>query len=178
MIEGAPVAELVSSLVIEADGMVVPLAHGFPRGHALGNLGAERFRAIVRSVAEATAGPLAGPSSSGPLAGPSSYRRMPVRLALVVAVAQTCAAGFDGWVELEGARLMGCWRRCRTCSAAHLVGNVVGKPDRRGNLYPAKPRPEQKIDAAVALMMAVGRAMAEDANEGDLDDFLRDPVIA
>ena len=44
-----------------------------------------------------------------------------------------------------------------------------GKPDRRGNLYPAKQRPEQKIDAAVALMMAVGRAMAEDTNEGDLD---------
>ncbi|HEX8208821.1 MAG TPA: hypothetical protein VF584_01445, partial [Longimicrobium sp.] len=56
------------------------------------------------------------------------------------------------------AGMMGCWRRCRPCSAAHLVGNVVGKPDRRGNLYPAKPRPEQKIDAAVALMIAVGRA--------------------
>jgi phage terminase large subunit-like protein len=55
---------------------------------------------------------------------------------------------------------------------------VVGRPDRRGNLYPAKQRPEQKIDAAVALMMAVGRAMAEDANEGDPEDFLRDPVIA
>ena len=58
------------------------------------------------------------------------------------------------------------------------VGNVVGKPDRPGNLYPAKQRPERKIDAAVALMMAVGRAMAEDANEGDLEDFLRNPVIA
>jgi hypothetical protein len=45
------------------------------------------------------------------------------------------------------------------------VGNVVGRPDRRGNLYPAKQRPERKIDAAVALMMAVGRAMAEDTNE-------------
>jgi phage terminase large subunit-like protein len=31
--------------------------------------------------------------------------------------------------------------------------------DHRGNLYPTKQRPEQKIDAAVALMMAVGRAM-------------------
>ena len=48
-----------------------------------------------------------------------------------------------------------------------------------GTLHPAKQRPEeQKIDAAVALMMAVGRAMAEDANNGDLEDFLRDPVIA
>ncbi len=28
------------------------------------------------------------------------------------------------------------------------------------------------------LMMAVGRAMAEDASEGDLEDFLRNPVIA
>jgi hypothetical protein len=28
------------------------------------------------------------------------------------------------------------------------------------------------------LMMAVGRAMAEDTNEGDLEDFLRNPVIA
>ena len=58
------------------------------------------------------------------------------------------------------------------------MGNVVGRPDRRGNLYPAMPRPEQKIDAAVALMMAVGRAMAEDNNEGDLTDFLRNPLIA
>jgi phage terminase large subunit-like protein len=58
------------------------------------------------------------------------------------------------------------------------VGNVVGRPDRRGNLYPAKQRPEQKIDAAVALMMAAGRAMAEDTNEGDLTDFLRDPLVA
>ncbi len=34
------------------------------------------------------------------------------------------------------------------------------------------------MDAAVALMMAVGRAMAEDASEGDVTDFLRDPLIA
>ena len=58
------------------------------------------------------------------------------------------------------------------------MGVVVGRPDRRGNLYPPKQRPEQKIDAAVALMMAIGRAMAEGADEGDLEDFLRNPVIA
>ena len=40
---------------------------------------------------------------------------------------------------------------------------MVGHEDRRGNLYPAKQRPEKKIDAAVALMMAVGRAQASDA---------------
>ena len=29
------------------------------------------------------------------------------------------------------------------------MGNVVGRPDRRGSLHPAKQRPEQKINAAV-----------------------------
>jgi phage terminase large subunit-like protein len=41
------------------------------------------------------------------------------------------------------------------------TGNVVGKPDRRGNLYPTKAQPEQKIDAAVALIMAAGCSMTE-----------------
>ena len=59
------------------------------------------------------------------------------------------------------------------------LGNVVGKADRRGNLYPAKARPERKTDAAVALMMAVGRAMAEDGGGTvDLDAFLDRPVFA
>jgi hypothetical protein len=53
-----------------------------------------------------------------------------------------------------------------------------GKADRRGNLHPAKQRPERKIEAAVALMMAIGRAMAKGTNECDLEGFLRNPVIA
>ena len=53
---------------------------------------------------------------------------------------------------------------------------MVGKPDQRGNLCPAKQRPEQRIDAAVALMMAIGRAMAEDGKP-DLAEFVRDAVI-
>ena len=53
------------------------------------------------------------------------------------------------------------------------MGNVVGRPDRRGNLYPAKQRPEQRIDAAVALMMAVGRAMAADGGQPDIGNFFR-----
>jgi MoaA/NifB/PqqE/SkfB family radical SAM enzyme len=35
---GRPLAELVSALVVEADGTVVPLQYGFARAHALGNL--------------------------------------------------------------------------------------------------------------------------------------------
>jgi phage terminase large subunit-like protein len=58
------------------------------------------------------------------------------------------------------------------------VGNVVWQEDRRGNLYPAKQRPERKIDAAVALMMAVGRAMADDAGQPDISDLFRAPLFA
>jgi hypothetical protein len=49
-------------------------------------------------------------------------------------------------------------------------------PTGAATFYPAKQRPEQKIDAAVALMMAVGRSMAEDG-EPDITEFLRDPIF-
>ena len=81
-------------------------------------------------------------------------------------------------LELDAAMRSGRLRHDGDPVLRWCVGNVVGRPDRRGNLYPAKQRPEQKIDAAVALMMAVRRAMAEDASQGDLEDFLRNPVIA
>jgi phage terminase large subunit-like protein len=57
------------------------------------------------------------------------------------------------------------------------LGNVVGKADRRGNLYPTKSRPDQKIDAAVALMMAIGRAMVEDEQAKGLEGFLTHPIF-
>jgi phage terminase large subunit-like protein len=56
------------------------------------------------------------------------------------------------------------------------LNNVVGKADRRGNLYPTKQRPDQKIDAAVDVMMALGRAMIEDNNAG-IDEFLTPPLV-
>jgi phage terminase large subunit-like protein len=39
---------------------------------------------------------------------------------------------------------------------------MVGEADRRGNLYPNKSRPDLRIDVAVALIMAMGRAMVGD----------------
>ena len=39
------------------------------------------------------------------------------------------------------------------------IGNVVGRYDARANVYPRKARPEQKIDAAVALIMGIARCM-------------------
>ncbi len=57
------------------------------------------------------------------------------------------------------------------------IGNVVGQEDRRGNLFPTKQR-DGKIDAAVALLMAIGRAQAalRDGTE-DITAFLLNPVM-
>jgi phage terminase large subunit-like protein len=54
------------------------------------------------------------------------------------------------------------------------IGNLVGKYDARGNVYPRKERPENKIDAAVALIMSLGRAMVAAPvrrSFWDTDDF-------
>jgi phage terminase large subunit-like protein len=60
---------------------------------------------------------------------------------------------------------------------AWCVGNVVGHEDRRGNLFPAKVR-ENKIDAAVALLMAIGRAQASEADlQPDITAFFTDPLF-
>ena len=57
------------------------------------------------------------------------------------------------------------------------LGNVVGKADRRGNLFPAKQR-DGKIDAAAALLMAIGRAQASESDGAeDITAFLLNPVM-
>ena len=80
--------------------------------------------------------------------------------------------------ELDAAMRSGRLRHDGDPVLEWCVGNVVGRPDRRGNLYPAKQRPEQKIDAAVALMMAVGRAMAADDGQPGIGEFFRAPLFA
>jgi phage terminase large subunit-like protein len=55
------------------------------------------------------------------------------------------------------------------------IGNVVGTADRRGNLYPTKTRLDQQI-AAVAVMMVVGHAMAEDQEQVGQNAFLSNPI--
>lgn len=42
-----------------------------------------------------------------------------------------------------------------------MIGNVVAKPDRRENVLPTKNKVEQKIDGPVALIMTVGRCIAD-----------------
>jgi len=44
-----------------------------------------------------------------------------------------------------------------------MFSNVVAHYDNKDNVYPKKDRPENKIDGAIALIMALGRAMVGDA---------------
>lgn len=59
--------------------------------------------------------------------------------------------------------------------ATWAMSNVTAKIDRKDNVFPNKERPENKIDPFVAMCMAMGRAMVS-ATDGDLSEFLRNPV--
>ena len=52
----------------------------------------------------------------------------------------------------------------------YCVANVVSKDDARGNPYPRKERPEAKIDAVTAVLLALGRALVAPPPAGS--DFL------
>lgn len=61
-----------------------------------------------------------------------------------------------------------------------MVGNVAAKVDAKENVYPRKENendPLCKIDGAVALIMAMGRAIAAEP-EMNLSDFFNNPVGA
>ena len=53
-----------------------------------------------------------------------------------------------------------------------MMSNVEVKEDRNDNIFPRKQRAENKIDAAVALIVAMARAMIN-KNEPGIDDWLR-----
>lgn len=57
-----------------------------------------------------------------------------------------------------------------------MVSNVVCHTDAKDNIYPRKERPENKIDGVVALIMALNRAIANNNDQGNLDDFLANPI--
>lgn len=64
--------------------------------------------------------------------------------------------------ELDAAMRGGRIRHDNNGPLTWCMGNVVGHFDARDNVYPRKPRPENKIDAATATIMAIARCMTED----------------
>ena len=63
-------------------------------------------------------------------------------------------------IELEAAIRSGRIRHDGNGPLTWCVLNVVGKYDAANNVFPRRAERENKIDAAIALVMAIGRAMA------------------
>ena len=57
-----------------------------------------------------------------------------------------------------------------------MISNVVCHLDNKDNVYPRKERPENKIDGVVALITALGRALAAE-QAGDLDGYLGNMIM-
>ena len=61
--------------------------------------------------------------------------------------------------ELDAAMRGGASGMMATAVLAWCIGNVVGHYDARSNVFPRRTREDQKIDAAVALIMALARCV-------------------
>jgi phage terminase large subunit-like protein len=79
--------------------------------------------------------------------------------------------------ELEKLVLEGNFEHDSDPVLAWMVSNVVCHRDQKDNIYPRKEREENKIDGVVALIMALGRAMAGQEHP-DINEFLNNPIAA
>jgi phage terminase large subunit-like protein len=68
--------------------------------------------------------------------------------------------------ELDAAIQSGRFHHDGNAVMSWMMGNVTAKEDANENVFPRKEKPESKIDGAVALIMAVGRAMVGQEAEG------------
>lgn len=55
-----------------------------------------------------------------------------------------------------------------------MISNVTAKQDQKDNVFPGKDKPDNKVDGAVALIMAKALALRE--QEEDISGFLNDPI--
>lgn len=58
-----------------------------------------------------------------------------------------------------------------------MMSNVEVKEDRNENVFPRKARASNKIDAAVATIVAMNRALAVAPEASDIDDFIFNPIL-
>ena len=96
---------------------------------------------------------------------------------LMVEMPQTSARFTLPIVEIENLALTKELTHDANPAVAWMVSNVVMRESKFSGLrHPTKEKPENKIDAPVAMIMAMARALGGD-EAGDLSDFLNNAVI-
>lgn len=83
----------------------------------------------------------------------------------IVEFRNTVANMSPAMYELEAAVTSGRFHYDGNPVLTWMMSNVVAKVDAKDNIYPRKQKPEQKIDGVVALIMAIGRFMANKEDE-------------
>jgi phage terminase large subunit-like protein len=77
----------------------------------------------------------------------------------VIEVPQTVAHLSEPMKEVQALITAGRIHHDGNPAMAWMIGNVTAQEDRNQNVFPRKERAEKKIDGAVALIIAVGRAL-------------------
>jgi phage terminase large subunit-like protein len=70
----------------------------------------------------------------------------------------------------------GRFHHCGNRATMWMFSNVEVFEDRNENIFPRKASAEKKIDAAVAAILAMSRAMLGAVDTSSIDDFLADPI--
>jgi len=84
----------------------------------------------------------------------------------------------DGMKELEAAIEAGRFHHDGNPIMTWCIGNVIGKylPGNDDVVRPIKQGDDNKIDGAVALIMTIGRVLANADTQGSVDEFLSRPM--
>lgn len=93
----------------------------------------------------------------------------------VMTVSQSTKTFTEPMVRTEALVVSGRLRHPQNSAFNWMMGNVILKHPDAKTCYPAKPTAEAKIDAPVAMLMGLNRALLND--EGDINDFLNNPII-
>jgi phage terminase large subunit-like protein len=136
------------------------------------------FERIEADILEATTRFQVGEVAYDPWQATQLATRLQTQGARVVEFRQTVANFSEPTKQLDALMRSGKIVHDGNSVLAWMIGNVVGHYDAKENVYPRKERPENKIDGAVALIMAIGRHMVfEEQPSLSLEEFLANAVM-
>lgn len=93
----------------------------------------------------------------------------------VMTVSQSTKTFSEPMVRTEALVVSGRLHNPRNSAFTWMMGNVTLKHPDAKTCYPAKPTAEAKIDAPVAMLMGLNRALLND--DGDINDFINQPIV-